>query len=52
MMWPLLGIAVVVLGFALRVNGLLVVAAAAIVPAWPPGSILSPSSLPSASFQR
>jgi uncharacterized membrane protein len=31
MMWPLLGIAVVVLGFALRVNGLLVVAAAAIV---------------------
>lgn len=30
-MWPLLGIAVVVLGFALRLNGLLVVATAAIV---------------------
>ena len=31
MMWPLLGIAVVVAGFALRLNGLLVVAASAIV---------------------
>jgi len=31
MMWPLLGIAVVIAGFALRLNGLLVVAAAAIV---------------------
>jgi uncharacterized membrane protein len=30
-MWPLLGIAMAVLGFALRLNGLLVVAAAAIV---------------------
>jgi uncharacterized membrane protein len=30
-MWPLLGIAVVVAGFALRLNGLLVVAAAAII---------------------
>lgn len=30
-MWPLLGVAVVILGFAFRLNGLLVVAAAAIV---------------------
>lgn len=30
-MWPLLGVAVVVIGFALRLNGLLVVAAAAMV---------------------
>lgn len=30
-LWPLLGVAVVILGFALRLNGLLVVAAAAMV---------------------
>lgn len=36
-MWPLLGIAVVVLGFALRLNPLLVIAAAAGVTGWAGG---------------